>query len=412
VVGRVETNSGHVSVEPASPAIRVLANRFLLWCGLFFAFLALVCLGAVEWVGFRTGEAFTPSQVAVLQQEDKDILWLGPLKDWAAYKIARAKEQQPEIVIIGHSRCNQFRSAMFLPYKMYNSCLTAWLPSQIYTVIDSITKTSHPKIVIFALDYFMFSDDYARGYTVNAAMDYSSGIVRHIHQMGTFLRGLSNPERMMAVLSAPEPDTYHDPDTAAGVDSQLLGYEALRAKAGFRYDGSFLYPYGERQQAPEINKDPAKYVTQSFPGGATMNQEQLAWLQKIASLGKQRGITLVALQLPFLAPAIHFIDTDPAYHPYAAIWREFESEATRDALSKLGIFFYDTTRDPVSEDERYFVDPAHPNEAGDLTILLHLLDQHAEFRGLFPRIDVDRLRQELNAATQEGRYFSIYQNQF
>ena len=392
--------------------VRRAAKAFLFWCGLCLAFLTLVCIAAVEWAGFRTGVGLTPIQVADAQEADKSILWFGPLKDWAAYKLARIKDRQPEIVIIGHSRCNQFRSAMFLPYQMYNACLSAWTPQQIYQMIDKTTRISHPRLIIFALDYFMFSDDYVRGYTAHAKMDYSTGVRRHSHQVLTFLKNLSDPQLVMAALAAPEPDVYHDPDTAASVQSVLVGYEALRAKAGYRFDGSFLYPSGERQQAPEVNKDAPGYVGRSFPGGPTMSPDQVVWLRRIAALGKERGVTLVALQLPFFAPAVRFLDSDPQYHPYAGVWREFESDATRQMLKDLGIAFFDTMHDPVTEDERNFVDPAHPNEGGDLAILLHLLAQEPPFRALLPRIDVASLRQQLDGARANGSLFSIYQNQF
>lgn len=391
---------------------RRAARTFIAWCGLCFAFLALTGIGAAEWAGFRTGVTLTPTQVAAAQESDKNILWLGPLKDWAAYKLARIADRQPEVVMIGHSRCNQFRSAMFAPYSMYNACLSAWTPRQIYQMIDKATTISHPKIIIFALDYFMFSEDYVKAYTVNATMDYSFGVKRHLHQLLTFLRNLSDPRAMMATLAAPEPDIYHDPDTAEPVQSVLVGYEALRAKAGYRYDGSFLYPYGERLQAAEINKDAANYVGRSFSGAPAMSKEQIAWLRRIAALGKERGVRLVALQLPFFVPAIRFLDDDPRYHPYAGVWREFESDATRQTLRDLGIAFFDTMRDPVDEDERNFVDPAHPNEGGDLALLLHLLVQEPTFREIFPRIDIDRLRRQLDEARTNGSLFSIYQNQF
>ena len=88
----------------------------------------------------------------------RKLLWLGAFKDYAPYKLERIKLVQPEVLLVGSSRCGQARAQMFRPYKTYNACLTAWPLEHVVDFIDRATRDAKPRVVIVALDYFLFGD--------------------------------------------------------------------------------------------------------------------------------------------------------------------------------------------------------------------------------------------------------------
>jgi hypothetical protein len=73
-------------------------------------------IAAIEWIGWSTGATIPPRRMAAAQNKNHLLLVLpSDLKYWASTKLERIAHDKPEMVFIGTSRCNQFRSAMFSP---------------------------------------------------------------------------------------------------------------------------------------------------------------------------------------------------------------------------------------------------------------------------------------------------------
>jgi len=135
---------------------------------------ALVVTSLVAVLAWRTGVILPASWLAATQEKSPNIVTVpgGGLGRYAAYKLARVREQQPEIVYIGQSRCNEARSGMFKPYRMYNACLTAWTVDQTREMMERVLKVSSPTTIIFELDYFMFTEAYRSAWSGQAKMNF------------------------------------------------------------------------------------------------------------------------------------------------------------------------------------------------------------------------------------------------
>lgn len=147
------------------------------------------------------------------------------------------------------------------------------------------------------------------------------------------------------------------------------------------------------------------------PGGTKLDASQIMALEKLAALGHERGVTLVAIQLPMLKAVTDYLDSDVSYHAQAGTWRAFQSARMMETFDKLGIAFFDLSRIPENEDSRNFIDPAHMTESGTLAGMVHLLDE-PRFRQIFPVLDKDRLSRDLAEAMARGEYLHIYPNRF
>ena len=83
------------------------------------AFIPLLVV--LEWAGWRLGATIPLSTIASEQSQTERVVWLGSFKDYAPYKLERIKRVQPEVLLVGSSRCGQARAKMFRPYVAYNA---------------------------------------------------------------------------------------------------------------------------------------------------------------------------------------------------------------------------------------------------------------------------------------------------
>jgi hypothetical protein len=358
-------------------------------------------LAGIAWVGWRLGATVPLPTLAREQQTEHKLLWLGTLKDYAPYKLERIKLVQPDVLLVGSSRCGQAREQLFRPYKSYNACLTAWPLEHVVDFIDRATSESKPRVVIVALDYFLFGDELAEAWRKERGMDYRQGIDsyrRKLHDVLDFaIRKNWNLDAIKTAVLQPQFEPIDN--------NRLIGTEAIRGQFGFRDDGSiFVYP-GYRQTSAEAMAHGAEYVTSAFPGASHISESQFAQISRLSRLAKERGFTVVGIQFPFLKSATDFLDTNQAYRPYAGLWRELRSEATAKRFEELGVRFFDMSRDPLAADPGNFFDPAHPSERGILRTVIALMD-HKDFSDLFPAIDKHALVADL--ALSPGHPFDLY----
>lgn len=374
------------------------------YLAIVLALLAVVfppSLAGLAWIGWRLGATVPLLTLAREQQAEHKLLWLGALKDYAPYKLERIKLVQPDVLLVGSSRCGQAREQLFRPYKSYNACLTAWPLEHVVDFIDRATSESKPRVVIVALDYFLFGDELAGVWRKERGMDYRQGIDsyrRKLHDVLDFVvRENWNLDAIKTAVLRPQFEPIDN--------NRLIGTEAIRGQFGFRDDGSiFVYP-GYRHTSAETLAHGAEYVTSSFPGASHISEFQFAQVSKLSRLAKERGFAVVGIQFPFLKSATDFLDTDQAYWPYAGLWRELRSEATAKRFEELGVRFFDMSRDPLAADPGNFFDPAHPSERGILRTVIALMD-HKDFSDLFPEIDKHALIADL--ALSPGQPFDLY----
>ncbi len=368
----------------------------------------LIVTALVIWVGMATGAMMSAQSWARAQSRDPHLVVLPPyIKYWAPLKLARIAETQPEVIFIGTSRCQEFRSAMLRPYPAYNACLSAWTLRQNMELLRRVFAVSHPKIVILALDYFLFTDVWEDGYQVERAADYDPGYHQILHGIHDTLSAFwLHPREMFDIAPRAVLGPQYEPQD----HDRLLGVDAIRGGFGFRSDGSFLFSRGRFAQAATDAQNLSLF-NQAFPGGPAVSPAQFEKLRDLATLVQQNGATLVGIQLPFFKNATEFLDQTADQPGYGGVWKEFESAEFRQKLAAIGIPFFDLARDPVSQDYRYFIDPAHPGEAAILCSLSHLLD-NKDFVALFPKLDGDAMRRTCASSVEQGNYFSVYHNEF
>jgi hypothetical protein len=186
---------------------------------------------------------------------------------------------------------------------------------------------------------------------------------------------------------------------------RFVEIEAIRGQEGFRRDGSYRYS-AARLESSKQNLT-AKFLVQAMPGALHIDQGQITALERLAALARERGVTLVGIQLPFIEEGVDYLDHDPSYHHYAGVWREFDSQQMRDKFRSLGIHFFDLGRASFADDKRNFVDAYHPSELGTLRSMIKLCNE-PDFRSLFPALVPTRLKRDLENAEREGKVFEVY----
>jgi hypothetical protein len=279
--------------------------------------------------------------------------------------------------------------------------MTAWPLDHVVDFIDRATTETRPRVVVVALDYFLFSDPLAAAWRKERAMDYRQGIDSHRKKLHDVLDFAARTNWSPAAIEAP----IEHPPLEPIDNNRLIGTEAIRGNFGFRDDGSVFLAPGYRMTSPSELARGATYVTSSFPGASHFSETLFKQIEKLAQLAKNRGFTVVAVQFPILKIATDFMDTDPTYQPLAGGWRELRSKATASRFTELGIRFFDMSRDPLAADPNNFFDPAHPSERGMLRTFINLMDRE-NFKDLFPLIDKRALEADLDLSP--GEQFDLY----
>jgi hypothetical protein len=399
----MDATSGVVSSAPQpQTGSRRNLRRYLAIVATLFIVLFLPSIGFLEWAGWRLGATVPLSIIAREQQHDR-LLWLGGFRDYAPYKLERIKLVQPEILLVGSSRCAQNREQMFRPYKTYDACLTAWSLDQVVDFIDRATREAKPRVVIVALDYFLFGDDLASTWSKQRAMDYRQGFDSHRKKLQDVVDFATRTHWSPSAFLAPVEKEQFEPID----NNRLVGTEAIREHFGFRSDGSIFVAPGYRMTSASQLAKGAENVTAAFPGGQHLSETQFKQVERLSQLATERGFSLVAIQYPFFKSATDFMDTDKSYWPYAGLWRELRSEPTAKRFEKLGIRFFDMSRDPLAADPNNFFDPAHPTERGILRTMISLLGRN-DFREVFPKIDKGALENDLQKSLSSGDQFDLY----
>jgi hypothetical protein len=317
------------------------------------------------------GASATISQLAERQMEAPNIVFLPfDLRYNSAFKLHRIAEARPEILCISSSRAGTLRAEMFKPYHFYNMSFSAWTTEQLADVFERATSSASPRVVIISLDYFLFTDDWERSYAGTRTMIYDRPWFYVKSSILDFFRtAIKHPSVFVNYLKA---------------STRFIGTQAILSQEGFRNDGSYLYSQGHIDDA-RLHSQSATSLVNAMPGAPSMSERQKAPIERIAKLARQRDIKVIGIQLPFIRSGVDYLDNNESYRHYSGVWREFESDQTRDWLKSLGITFFDLGRSTIGNDNENFVDAYHPTELGAHRVIQQLLT-FSEFREEFPAI--------------------------
>lgn len=345
--------------------------------------LALCSLAAIVlWhVAEPFGAAATLAGLADLQMKNPDAIILPfDLRYNGAFKLKRLEQEQPEVIVISSSRAGTLRASMFKPYRFYNLSFTAWTTEQLLDIFDRATRNVHPGTAIVSLDYFLFTDNWEKSYSGTRTMIFDQPLRFMGSSLANFIKTASQHRPLFdEYLKAP---------------SRFVGTQSILSQEGFRNDGSYVYSPGHINDA-RLHYQTANMLVNAMPGAPNMSDRQKAPIVRLSELARRRGVKLVAVQLPFIRAGVDYLDHEASYRHYSGVWRDFESESTRNWLSGLGISFFDLGRSMIDDDGANFIDAYHPSELGSLRVMQMLL-AFPEFRANFPDIDPSKIQRQID----------------
>jgi hypothetical protein len=361
-------------------------RRYLVAIAAVFIPLAAVVVMALLYAGKPFGASTTPAGLADIQaMRPNAVVMPFDLRHNGAFKVSRVERVHPEVMYFSSSRAGEMRADMFRPYPFYNMSFTAWTTAQLADVFERATRNVQPRIAIIELDYFLFTDNWEESYSSSRSMIFDRPVRYLSSSLGNFIYTAAlNTPPFLSYLQSP---------------SRFVGPQAILHQEGFRADGSYLYSPGHiaHSRQHELTAD---FLVNAMPGAPKMSERQKAQVSRLSDIAHQRGVKLIAVQLPFIREGVDYLDNKESYRYYSGVWRDFESSATRQWLADLGIKFFDLARSPIGNDKANFIDAYHPSEIGMRRAMIELL-RLPEFRADFPSIDEAQIERSIVSADTE-----------
>ncbi|MGE0094451.1 MAG: hypothetical protein AB7M05_09310 [Alphaproteobacteria bacterium] len=327
----------------------------------------LLVMFSFEALAWRLGETMPMSMVAAWQSKSPDRTWRGgDGKSYLTYKVSRVRLERPDVIMLGASRANSLRQDMFEPYKFYNASLTSWTFDHYAKFLEMVTSSSyHPKVLIFNLDYWMFSKNFDRHWVHR----FYTEPAPHVSSLKVILDEMS--DRPMTVLNR------------LSTSDRIKGLFAALSGSGFRYDGSL---FGQ-PQTPDPNRllnDGVGAGIAPVELGDELDREQMRRFERFARIAREKGITLVGIQLPYYRKVLTGLNSAENN----GIWRQFESPEMRQYLESAGVIFFDYAKfEDVNDKPEFFVDSIHPDQRAVGRIMREVLSD-PRVREVLPLINV------------------------
>lgn len=344
--------------------------------GNYLAVLALgacISLAAVAAL-WRLAEPFeataTPEGLADLQARTPNSVVLPvDLRYNLAFKIRRLETTSPDIVWFATSRAGSAMAHMFKPTTFYNMAFTGWTTDQLAEAFERSTRHVRPRVAIVSLDYFLFTDRWESQLRASRRMILNEPLRYLKSSLGVFARNaVTHWSEFQASAHAP---------------IAFIGPQTMLTQEGFRQDGSWLFTDAHIASARNQFRN-LQFLIDSLPGGAMMSTRQKAPIERLAQIARQRGIKLVAVQLPYLRAGVDFLNHQRPSDEFYGVWHDFESSANRSWLRSLGIELFDLSHSAIDDDPDNFIDAYHPSERGMQASLDELMT-NKDFRAAIAR---------------------------
>jgi hypothetical protein len=355
---------------------------------------------AIVLATYASGAVKFPSEIARLQSNDpRTVAYIDDTSTWGDIKIHRLGLVKPEVIIIGSSRGAILRSEMMRPYKFYNAALTSWTFDEIADFIRRIPADATPRVIILTLDFFMFSDHYAHETNPFREMLYDSPFNYYLRSFRAFVRSAAKYPFTLSL--------YASRQSNSSGTVEFIGSGAIVNRAGFRPDGSFLYPPGySTARTQPFN---ASAAVNAFPAHKQISDHQMEVVKEIGDMAKARGITVIGVQFPITKVSRDYMDVDTE-HGLSLLWQNFYKAPMKARMEALGIHFFDLARDPISDDDNNYFEEVHVGEVG-MTRSILKLSEDPEFRAILPLLETDRIRADLARAVANKSYMYVYSSQ-
>ena len=366
-------------------------------CRFVLPLLAILVLVAL--VLFRTGEVVPTKIVARLGAFSYPFLYLTEFSDHSyRFKLEGARLRHPEILVLGNSRMNQWRSAMFKPFSFYNAGNCLYTQADYRRFLEDLGSFA-PKVILFSLDFFTFNPAYDENFH-HVAYD----------ELGSNSSEFRSILKRLFSVAVKSPKSFVPDQREPLYQLPALGLHAAKTGTGFRIDGSYQYGAIMRNSkdagAVSVSAAVSRVSTGVIPfqPASHLDPVRRAELEKFAAAALQRGIKLVAISMPYDPQVINAVESSSAH----GIWKQFYGPETATWLRNQGIAYFDFTRlESFGGRGNEFFDPFHPTETAVLRMLLRILgDPHGA--AIFKGLHLTDLEQALSQAT----HHEVYKNQF
>jgi hypothetical protein len=358
-------------VPPAPRAEWLRLGRVLfLAIGLPWLFLPLL----TWWIGWQVGELMPADVAAQRQAKDPSLVWYSyRSSSFGRFKLARVAIERPDILIVGQSRPQMFRSRMFLPYTEYNLGSVSYTMHSFLDLFHHLPPGYQPKVVIMACDFFLFNP-------VCTKANVDKGMLQDFDP--PTLTDRFNVLRDILVQLPSHPGLL----LSGLVNSHsypTLGLSAREGKMGFRFDGSTKWISDEIHGNPETMVYPDWW--DSTCQGPSMGAQEKADFEQLVAELHAKGTTLICVQLPLYKSITEPMDNEKK-DKFGEL-QDFRDHIRDGYFAKLGVPIYDYLELPgYYDDYHWFLDELHPTE--DLTwVVLKKMAADPEFQKALPKLD-------------------------
>jgi hypothetical protein len=351
---------------------------------------------ACEWVAWNLGEDLSPEEGARRQTADPRLLWDSVnLDTHYRFKLARVEQVKPDVLALGQSRMGNLRSEMFAPYKFYNMFRPSW-PFSVYTeMLHRIPKEDTPKVIIISMDFFMFNPEYSKYYDADPSAN--SDRVRPYDRVNlvrkTFIALARDP---LLIFASTQNSVRRIP--AIGVLPNFLG-------TGYRADGSGTSKLRVGPKMPVDYLEAVKWNHDpSFDYCDAMQPSEMAHLDEFAKAAHDRGIAVIAVQMPIFSPVLRAYEAD-GHFGILADFREHLADGYFDRLGIVALDYSDFP--PYTNDSRYFNDAVHPTEVLAGAVVLKMASD-PRVKAILPALNTSDLQSRVQAAKRNSQYDEVY----
>ncbi|MDH5587778.1 MAG: hypothetical protein OEZ05_14245, partial [Nitrospirota bacterium] len=284
---------------------------------------------AFEFALWKTGDLWTPQFALHHQQKSSKESIYGPRffsDQFNIYKLSGIRYRQPWILAIGSSRVMQIRDIMFSPMeaKFYNGggILRNALDLETFAAMLVGEELPLPKVLIVGLDPWWLRTNYGSTTWLHDPDEHLSfaGHIEAFRQ--TFKKGAF--KKVITATSVSESPHF---------GYETIGTSARIEGAGFRKDGSSLYPpnvFLEFLESPQyIDRESPAIIDRiltarrEFALPAEIDEKRVKMIIDALALIQKKGVEIVAFMPPFSTEAFEAIENS---QPLRQWWTYYKTE--------------------------------------------------------------------------------------
>lgn len=313
---------------------------------------------------------------AAVTETEEDLLW-GPAFGQfnAAYKLARARYLEPDVLVLGSSRVTQFRDVMTPGARFYTAGGAAGSFGEAHAFLRALYRWHRPGVVMLGIDAWWFAPERGGG-----GCEVEGGpCLRHTLRqlLGNALAKGTDPKFLGTLFASHlSGDFRFGADPAAG--RKPIGFRASLRGDGYRPDGSYQYgalligrdPYYDLQRFGYANgfayflssvhrhRGRFQYTGKLAPGALDV-------LRRILALNHANGVNTILFLPPFASAIYQALRADARQAAYI--------QGVEDAVEKAAVaagveFFNFHDLAWLVPDDEHTKDGIHADEIGYLVL--------------------------------------------